>query len=302
MRSAQPYSTTKLSAARPQLINETARALFDGRHAVENRVLAETASHKLNAGRQVFEKIYRYHASGESEIVHTVAVDRCVEEIFRLHFPLYIVVPRIHWPHEEGCQYEWIGIQKQAPGAHDSSSVRKSGAIAVKIEDGAEFVIPAKDPAHLVASKLLDGRTKCGFELREQHSEPASRCFHDRWWFNVDDVISRVTQVTRRTIDQPADARMDWISVTVARNCNANRLQQRLAVEWRWHPPRIARIAPGHNAGGKTHVVHRSRNRPLHRCELGEKAALHDGRRIECGDTARGRLKRRHTVRKSRKA
>ena len=160
---------------------------------VENHVLSEAASDKLNAGRQIFDKVYRNHACRQPQIVHTVAVDGCIEEILRLHSPLCVVVPRVRWPHKEGCQHKWIGIQEQVPRSHHARSVRKPGAIAVQIEDRPEFVVPAKDPAHLVASKLLDGRTKRCFELREQHSEPAARWFHDRWWFGLHHVISRVT-------------------------------------------------------------------------------------------------------------
>src|SRR5439155_1737499 len=69
------------------------------------------------------------------------------------------------------------------------------------IENRSEFVVPGKDLAHLVGSKLLDGWTKRPLELREQHSEPAARRLHDGWRFSLDHLISRVAQISRSPVD-----------------------------------------------------------------------------------------------------
>ena len=101
-------------------------------------------------------------------------------------------------------------------------------------------------------------------------------------------------------IDQGEDAGMDRIAVTVARDRNANWFRQRLAVKWRWHPPWIVRIAGGHYTRGEAQIVHGTRNRALHRRELGKKAALDSNGRIECGDSAWCGLERRHAIGKRR--
>src|SRR5207244_13335210 len=64
-----------LSAACPEAIDETAGSLFNRGHGIEDHVLAETACHKLNAGRQIFDEVYRHNTGRQSEIVHAVTVD-----------------------------------------------------------------------------------------------------------------------------------------------------------------------------------------------------------------------------------
>src|SRR5437773_483372 len=289
-----------LSAACAEAIDETAGSLFNRGHGIEDHVLAETACHKLNAGRQIFDEVYRHNTGRQPEIVHAVTVDRCIEQVFRLHPSLCVIVPWIGRPHEEGRQHERIGIEEHVPRAHHPRSVGKPQAIAIKIENRSEFVVPGKDLAHLVGSKLLDGWTKRRLELREQHSEPAARRLHDGWRFSLDHLISRVAQISRSPVDYPANAGVDWISVTVACDRNADRFRQRLAVEWHGYPQWIARIAGRHDARCETHIFHGTGNRPLYRRELGKKAALDGGRRIERRDPARRGLERCDAVGESR--
>src|SRR5437762_3324366 len=168
----RPYSSRPdvSSAACPEAIDETAASLFNRGHGIEDHVLAETARHKLNAGRQIFDEVYRHNTGRQPEIVHTVTVDRCIEQIFRLRPSLCVIVPRIGRPHEEGRQHERIGIEEHVPRAHYPRSVRKSRPIAIKIENRSEFIVPGKNLAHLVGCKLFDGWTKRSLELGEQYS------------------------------------------------------------------------------------------------------------------------------------
>ncbi len=93
---------------------------------------------------------------------------------------------------------------------------------------------------------------------------------------------------------------MEWISVTIACDRNADRFRQRLAVEWRGYPQWIARVAGRHHARCETHILHATGNRSLYRRELRKKTALDAGRRIECRDPARRGLERRDAVGESR--
>jgi len=38
-----------------------AGSLFNGGHGIEDHVLAEAACYKLNAGRQIFDEVYRHN-------------------------------------------------------------------------------------------------------------------------------------------------------------------------------------------------------------------------------------------------
>src|SRR5439155_20963714 len=156
-------------------------------------------------------------------------------------------------------------VQEHVPGTYDSSPIGETRTVTIEVENLPELVIPAKDPADLVAAVLVHGGTKRSLQLREQHAEPAARWFHDGGRLGLHDVITGVAEMFRRAVDQPANTGMDCVSVTVASDRNANRFRQRLAVEWRGHPPRIARIAGGHHACCEARVCHASRTRTLNR-------------------------------------
>ena len=49
-----------------------AGSLFNGRHGIEDHVLAEAACYKLNAGRQIFDEVYWHNPGRQPEIVDTV--------------------------------------------------------------------------------------------------------------------------------------------------------------------------------------------------------------------------------------
>src|SRR5262249_16468585 len=150
------------------------------------------------------------------------------------------------------------------PGTHHTGSVRKPRTIIIQIENSPEFVIPAKDAAHLVAAVLVDAGTKHSLELSEQYREPPARRFHYGWRLDFNEVIAGIAEIHRRPVEQLDNTWMNRIAVTIARDSNADWFRQRVAIEWRGHPPRIARIADGHNACCQSHICNRTRNRTLH--------------------------------------
>src|SRR5262245_4928737 len=68
----------------PEPVDQTTGPLFNRRHGIENHVLAEASPDELHARGQIFDEIGRDDASGQTEVVDAVAVDRCVEEILGL--------------------------------------------------------------------------------------------------------------------------------------------------------------------------------------------------------------------------
>ena len=71
----------------PEPINQTTGPLFDRRQRIENHVLAEAPPDELHARGQLLDEINRDDASGQTEVVDAVAVDRRVEEILGLLKP-----------------------------------------------------------------------------------------------------------------------------------------------------------------------------------------------------------------------
>ena len=49
-----------------------AGSLFNGGHGIEDHILAEAACYRLNAGRQIFDEVYRHNTGRQPEIVDTV--------------------------------------------------------------------------------------------------------------------------------------------------------------------------------------------------------------------------------------
>src|SRR5262245_63183955 len=150
----------------PEPVDQTTGPLFDRRHRIENHVLAEASPNELHARGQILNEINWDDAGGQTEVVDAVAVDRRVEEIPGLLKTARIVVPRIRRTHQERREHERVLVEKQAPRAHHARALGEAVAIAVKVQELTDLIIPAEDAFDVVAAVLLDRRAECALHLR----------------------------------------------------------------------------------------------------------------------------------------
>ena len=133
-----------------------------------------------------------------------------------------------------------------------------------------------------------------GLEFTAQQIEPALGSGLDRWRRHLLDLVARIAEITRRTVDPGEQFLMDGIAVGLPGYRHLERAGILPFIERHRHPERVARVALGHDPRGESHIPHLAADGTLHRHQLCQHAALgRHGRSDKIGDPAKRRLDRR---------